>query len=327
MCILIPLSLFSAEEDALTVGIEYFQSTKYSEALLSFREIILDSSLSALHSDAYFWIAKSYIALRKIEEAVRNIDFFLQSYPQHRYYAEAFYQKGRLLFLQQEYEKSILLFQEFLVLYGDSPFAANSYYWIGESLYLLGHYDEAHKLFSMIIRKYPSSFKVEAANFKLSLIDLKYREIELLKLLKMSHEEYLKSLEEFLIREKTYEQALSSYQRRLSDALSDDTDSIITGLNENITLKNSEISELKESVSDLTAELNSLKGTLNNTIAKYEQEKTEAEQAAAVQTSTVEVSTPVTSNNSEQILTLKGQALQLKEFYLDWLEKNLESGE
>ncbi len=326
---LLPVSVFGVSTDFLSDGIQKFQSARYDEALLSFREIILDSNLSELHSDAYFWISKSYLALRKLEDASRNIDFFLDSFPGHRYYPEALYQKGRLLFLQAEYEKSIIIFKGFIDKYKDSPFTANSYYWIAESLYISGHFEEAHMIFSMIVNSYPSSFKVEASRYKVSLIDLKYRENELLKLLKMSHEEYLKSLEDFQRRERSYEQAISSYQKRLGEALSEDTDSIIKNLDNELLARNTEIDTLKSSISTLNAEISELKKELEDAIVNLASREevvaapdTPAEAEAETEEAPAGDSLPL--ENSRELLSIKADALFLKEFYLNWLEQNLE---
>jgi hypothetical protein len=57
---------------------------------------------------------------------------------------------------------------------------------------------------------------VEAAQYRVSLVDLSRREIELSKLLKWSHADFLKSVEESEQREKIYAQAIDSYQKKLS---------------------------------------------------------------------------------------------------------------
>ena len=103
--------------DALDKGITYFSQGKYDSSLSAFRDIIIDSNLKRFHSDAYFWIAKSYIALRQLDNAEENLEFFIMNYPQHKYYEEALYQKGRLMFLQKDYESCILESYKFLELF------------------------------------------------------------------------------------------------------------------------------------------------------------------------------------------------------------------
>jgi tetratricopeptide (TPR) repeat protein len=94
----------------------------------------------------------------------------------------------------------------------------NAYFWIGESLYSLGRLEEAERVFARVLRDYPQSYKVEAASYRLSLLEFKKREEELLRLLKWSHEEFLRTVEEYQRREKAYEQALAAYQQRTGGA-------------------------------------------------------------------------------------------------------------
>ena len=208
-------SLFAEGSVLLDRGISAFSSAKYSESLTYFRDVVIDSNQKKFHSDAYFWIAKSYIALRELDNAEENLEFFILSFPDHKYYQEALYQKGRLLFLQKDFENCILESHNFIEQFPNSAFVANAYFWTAESLYALGRLEEAESLYSHIIYTYPASYKVESANYRLSMIEQKYREESLVELLKLTHEEYLKSIEEFQVREKTYENALDSYQKKL----------------------------------------------------------------------------------------------------------------
>ena len=98
----------------------------------------------------------------------------------------------------------------------ESPFVANALYWSGESLYSLGRLDAARRVFQSVVSEYPRSFRVEAARYRIALIDLDERETELLELLRWSHEEYLQALDEFERREQAYQEAISSYQQQLS---------------------------------------------------------------------------------------------------------------
>ncbi|MDR0622835.1 MAG: hypothetical protein LBG10_00195, partial [Treponema sp.] len=59
------------------------------------------------------------------------------------------------------------------------------------------------------------------SSYRLGLINQKKIEIELLALLKWSHEESLKTMEEYQRRERTYDQALTAYQKRIADMLKD----------------------------------------------------------------------------------------------------------
>ncbi len=206
----------------LQEGIERFGQGDFRQATLLFRELLLDPEYERYHGDAYFWIAKSALGLDQLDEASRNLEFYLANYPSHPNYIEAVYQRGRVVYLEGDYENAIQLFRDFVEQYPESPYVANALYWSGESLFALGQYDAARELFGRVIREHPTSFRVEAARYRLSLIDLSRREEELLKLLRWSHEEYLQALEEFERQERSMDEAVVAYQQSLARQSSGD---------------------------------------------------------------------------------------------------------
>jgi tetratricopeptide (TPR) repeat protein len=259
----------------------------YDESLRLFRNIILNSNFSEHHGESYFWIAKSYMALGQYENASENLEFFLSEYPKNIYYEEGLYQRGRLQFLQGEYETSIRILEDFIDDYPNSFFVANAYFWIGESLYALGHFDKALEIFEIVVSNYPTSFKIEAARYRVSLIELKERERELLKLLKWSHEEYLRALEQFDRKEREYEQAIVVYQRKIREYETESTE-------------DPRISSLQQQVADLQKKIEDYKDKIGNLESQS-------------------VNATAQNPNMEKLLALKQQALDLKAYYLVWL--------
>jgi TolA-binding protein len=308
--VLITPTLVSSQEreipGALKSGIEAFGRGEYEQALLYFRDIILDSDLKKYYGDAYFWIGRSHLAQQRIEKAAQNIDYFTANYQDHHKYPDALYQKGRILFLQKEYENSIQQLYSYIDAHPAHEYNANALFWIGESFYALGHFEKAEKLYTAVIRDYPRSYKVEAAKYRKSLIELKQREQDLLKLLKISHEEYLKALEDFQQRERTYEQAISSYQRKLSAATSDNDNELISELNSDIRRLQQRLEEEQRRVAQLRQQLAS-------------NGSTPARETPSVTAGTAD------KDEVRRLLELKNRALTLKLFYIEWLQKNRES--
>lgn len=251
------VSPLMAQEEApgpqalLEEGIERFQQGAFEQALLRFREGLLNAEETRIEADAYFWIAKSAMALNRLNEAEQNLEYYLLNFEGHRYFSEANYQRGRLLFLQNDYQEAIQAFQRFLDQYPDSPFVANAYYWTGESLYELGRLEEAEQLFRTVTREFPTSFRVEAARYRLSLIDLKKREEELLRLLQWSHESFLSAQEEFQRRQQGYEDALDEYQQRLAAGAGE-------GARQEITRLSNRVAELEERLNSREARIRTL---------------------------------------------------------------------
>ncbi|MDA3951661.1 MAG: tetratricopeptide repeat protein [Spirochaeta sp.] len=220
----------SADTGLIDDGIDAFSNSDFETAILIFREALLGEPGEATEADAYFWLSKSAMATGRLGEAERNIEYFLRTFPDHPHAVEARYQRGRILFMNEDYQGAIQAFTRFTETYSDSPFVANAIYWSAEALFNLGRLDESKRLFETVLRDYPTSFRVEAARYRIALIELNAREQELLKLLQWSHEEYLQVLDEFERRERAYQEAITSYQQRLQSAAGEDFREEITRL-------------------------------------------------------------------------------------------------
>jgi tetratricopeptide (TPR) repeat protein len=236
------------------------------------------------------------------DEAEVNLEYFLAEFPESRLYPEGEYQKGRLLYLQREFEAAIQVLYGFVNRYPKDPYLSNGFFWIGESLYSLGNFDEAETVYAHIVDSYPESFKIEAARYRLQLIQFKHRENELVKLLKISHEEYLRAVEEFLQREKAYEQALTEYQKRIAVVMSEDLQSEFDELNAELKEKQALIDRLQRENQQLASQVNT--------------------QAPAQERQPATRIAPTDTERVRELLEMKAAALELKEFYLGLIEKD-----
>ena len=252
-----PSWLLPAGETALNDGLEAFRRSEFSVAMDHFQTAILDAVDLDTEATAYFWLAKSAMARGRLEEAEKNLEYYLQNFLDHRFIPEARYQQGRLLFLQDDFESAIQLLERFIETHPDSPFVANAVYWSGEALFNLGRLEEARRLFQRVLRDFSTSFRVEAARYRISVIELTFREQELLQLLRWSHEEYLRAVDEFQRREAAYQDALNSYRLRLQDAADGD-------FREEIIRLNTEIRTLQETLRSRDAEIRRLEEQLSD---------------------------------------------------------------
>jgi TolA-binding protein len=314
-CLLcIPLILHAEDEQVkviLNQGIEYFKNNQFELAALRFRDVTQNDEYKAYHGFAYFMLAKSYMALGHFANAEKNLEYFLKTYPNSQYYSEAFYLKGKLFYYQADFEGAIGLLKDFISKYPTSPFIPNSYYFIGESLFRLGHFDEAQTFYNYVLEKYPRSYKVEAARYRISLIAFKKRETELLKLLRWSYEDSLNAVEEYQRRERTYEQVITAYQKRLAgEGIEPGED--LSDLEQELKQKDNQIDELKKEIARLNDKIKSLE-----------------QGAAATPTQTVTESDLEAERERlrqvEELLNLKEQALKTKEEYFKQLLDELEN--
>lgn len=197
-------------------GLATMKDGDYAEAASIFRSVAEDPAMVPFHGDALIWLTKAELALGREDEASLAVDRFMANWQSHPSYPEAVYLKGRLLFLDGEGEKAIILLKGFQDSWPRHPLAPAALYWTGESLLSIGYLAEADAAFAELLDRFPGSVKREAARYRRAEIELKYRERELLELLKWSHEEYLKNSEEFYRKEREYEAALAAFQERLT---------------------------------------------------------------------------------------------------------------
>jgi TolA-binding protein len=222
-----------AGTDAISLirsGVDLYGQGRWAEAAAVLRQAAAGGSAGAGRSEALFWLSLSELAQGDYEGALRDMEDLEKSDPESRRIGELGYHKGRAMFFLGRFDEAAVLLKN----YADSipetteplpPQEAAkksaALYWIGESLYSLGLLDKAEEVFLLIVEAYPQSAKYEAASYRLALINQKKVEAELLGLLKWSHEESLKTMEEYERRERSYDQALIAYQKRIADMLKD----------------------------------------------------------------------------------------------------------
>jgi TolA-binding protein len=202
-------------EDEFLFGLDLFKEGRYEQSSRLFQTVLDDTDSISIHGDAEFWLSRCFLETNDLVRSSQILENFLIQYPTHKYNEDARYFKGRILFLQEEYDKIIHYYSSFLTSFPDSPFASSSLFWVGEALYFMGRFDEAGEIYNNLLENYPRSVKTEASRYRLSLIEYRYREEELLKLLQWSHEEFMKSTGDYEQKEKEFNQALAVYQEKL----------------------------------------------------------------------------------------------------------------
>ncbi len=206
---------------ALVRGVELYGEGKWHDAVLELKRAAAALTSKDETSEAAYWIALAEIGAGEYEAAARDLDALITADPMGKRTNEAAYQKGRAFFHLGRYDDAIVTFKTYSDLAVDDQRKSAAAFWIGECLYALGRLDDARSVFSLIVERYPTSLKYEAAYYRVALIDQKAIETELLKLLKWSHEESLRTVEEYQRRERSYEQAIVAYQKRIAEMLKD----------------------------------------------------------------------------------------------------------
>ncbi len=218
LCILFCTLSLLAAQNPMASGLDAYSRSDWSSALLSFQKAAVDSPRNP---EPWYWLVMTHISSGEYSAALEQIHAFEHRFPLNDRTIEMNYQKGRVYYLLGWYEQSMLTLDAYIRGNPEHELVASAWFWIGESLYAVARYEEARAVYYLVVNKYPDAVKREAAHYRLLLIEQSEREDELLRLLKSSHEEALQIIEEYQRREKTYEQALSAYQRRIAEMIRD----------------------------------------------------------------------------------------------------------
>ncbi|AEF83332.1 tetratricopeptide repeat protein [Leadbettera azotonutricia] len=231
------LCAFSQAQDAnslierLQGGIDLYSQGRWREAVGELRRVQANASTRTQKAEALYWISLSELSAGEYEAALRDMEAMEALDQANRRISELAYHKGRVYYYLGRYDEAIVLLKNYsdgIPSKPDGSYApqnaskrASALYWVGECLYSLGLLDKANEVFLLITEEFPRSPKYEASSYRIALINQKRVEAELLGLLKWSHEESLKTMEEYQRREHAYDQALIAYQKRIADMLKD----------------------------------------------------------------------------------------------------------
>ncbi len=244
-------------------GKEAYLNNQYDMALTYF-ENALSGCDPEYEPVLYYWSGQSNMALGNYSKADNIFNVIVEKYPGTAEAVNSVYQKGRILFIENDYEKSIEKMHTFLEKSGENRLNGNAYFWIGESLFYLGHKDKALSFYKKVIYDYPESYKYEASNYRAELINLGKKEDELLKLLKWSHEESLNERELFIKKEKEYKQALLAYQRKLAILSDNEISNEVLTLRETNSVLKKQIAVLQDKLKLQEKEIEILKNMNND---------------------------------------------------------------
>ena len=219
----------SAYISRLAMGIELFSQGRLDEAVMELRRLQAEAPSREMRAEALFWISMAMLFAGEFEQSLRDMNTLEETDPGNRRLAQLPYHRGRALFHLGRYDEAIVLLMGYAdsIMPGpagalsaaDASRMAAALYWTGACLFYMGQLDRASDMFAHIIEEFPASFKREPSSNRLAMINQRRVEAELLGLLRWSHEESLRSMEEFRRRERVYNQALIAYQRRIADML------------------------------------------------------------------------------------------------------------
>jgi tetratricopeptide (TPR) repeat protein len=196
-------------------GVTLYRQARWREAI---RELTIaqDEALSAQQlSEALYWLSLAELAVSDFNAALRTMDLLEKTGGER--VADSVYHRGRAFYQLGYYQEAAALFGRYAATARERERVAAAVYWIGECYLSLGQIDKARGYFQAVIGQYFDTAKYEMAVHRMSLINQKRTEQELLEMIRWSHEDTLKTSEEYQRRERMHDQALNAYQRQIAE--------------------------------------------------------------------------------------------------------------
>jgi len=206
-------------------GVLFYQMSRWQEAAIEFRRAQELAVNINEWSQALYWVILSQMAYSDFGSALLDMAELERMAPNSSYARDIVYHRARVYYIQGYFEDALHLFNRYNTSTSDSDKESSdrraaAFFWMGECLYSMGQFDEAEKFYAWVIGRYPDSSKIEASAYRLDIIKQKKIENELLALLQWSHEETLRTSEEYQRTIRTYEYTLNLYQRRIAELTS-----------------------------------------------------------------------------------------------------------
>jgi tetratricopeptide (TPR) repeat protein len=205
-------------------GTRLFQLSRWNEAAAEFRSAQEAALNRNDFSEALYWVIMSELSGADYGSALRDMDALEKTETARS--LDIIYHRARSYYYLGYFEESLIQFKRYIdkIQSEDNESRqkkAAAYFWMGECLYAMGQIEEAEKFYTWVMINYPSSPKIEISSYRIDLIKQKKIESELLMLLKWSHEENLRTNEDYERKIKTYEHTLNAYQRRVTELSQD----------------------------------------------------------------------------------------------------------
>jgi len=203
-------------------GTQFYNLSRFQEAAMEFRRAEETADNINDWSRAIYWVILSQLAYSDYGSALSDMDELQRRAPGSTYNRDMVYHRARVYYNQGFFEDALILFNRYINSTSDTDREsadrrAAAFFWMGECLYSMSQFDEAEKFYAWVIGRYPNSPKNEAACYRIDLIKQKKIEAELLALLQWSHEESLRTSEDYQRTLRTYEHTLNVYQRRIAE--------------------------------------------------------------------------------------------------------------
>ena len=203
-------------------GVTLYNAERYYEAAADFRRAQEMATNEHDWAGSIYWVILSQLAYTDYGSALLDMEELDRKAPNSIFNRDMVYHRGRIYYNQGYFEDALLLFRRYIDSVTETGQDAQhrkaaAYYWMAECLFAMGQFDDAERFYAWVVGTYPESPKREVSSYRIDLIRQKKIESELLALLQWSHEEALRTSEDYQRRMRTYEFTINAYQRRIAE--------------------------------------------------------------------------------------------------------------
>ncbi len=170
-----------ADDALLLIGKAYYNIGDYIKAERTLKQFLLKFLKSDLIPEAKLWLARTYVAQDKKEQALEILNSLLGQKLPKRLAAEAFYILGKLHFEEEDYSEAIKYLSQAVKITDDDEIKGDALFMMGDAYYQLEEYENAIDSYDKLSKlDIPAIREYEATAKKVeSLIELeKYDEAE-----------------------------------------------------------------------------------------------------------------------------------------------------
>ena len=231
----------------LTEAERAYDSGDFVTALKLFQGLV-EHSQGEQKAEALLGKGKTSFALLDYAKAEAAFEAVLQSGPSAPLQSLAEYWKGRVLLTQNHPNAALAQFAASVQTDPQSSEIPNALFWMADASTALGQYEAAGNLYNRLIHGYPYSYKVEAAKYRLAVLDMDARENKLLNVLRWANIEALNAADEYQRREKAYQKEILDLQKKLIDGAGGEAQAAIL-------LLKKELAQAQAKIEDLEAQL------------------------------------------------------------------------
>ncbi len=164
-----------ADDALLLIGKAYYNLGDYTKAERILNQFLLKYLKSDLIPEAKLWLARTYVAQEKNDQALDLLNSLLSQKLPKNLAAEAFYILGKLHFEQEEYEQAIKYLSKAVDITHDDQIKGDALFMMGDAYYQLKEYENAINSYDKLSKlDIPPIREYEATARKVeSLIELK----------------------------------------------------------------------------------------------------------------------------------------------------------